>query len=227
MTTIFQFIQNHIPWLINYRYLFLFLGTAIEGFNTLVLSGFLLSVGAVAFVPLIFLLILGEVINGYAWYFVGYFAGARAVDWWEKRNLKAKRAIEKVKKHFERYSGRTLILTRMTISMTITLLIFTGSLKFNLKKFSLYNAVGATGWVFITVSVGYFFGTSYKLLYQYARNFSYVILFLVAAVFVAYLLKKLYTSAFIRSLELREHLVDLGEKVRDGIDEILSNGDKK
>lgn len=226
MEAIFLFIQSHFPIILTYRYLFLFLGATLEGFNSLVLGGFLASIGAVKFIPLFLIFLLGEVINGYIWYFVGFFAGAKPLDRWVRNKKKGKEILEKVESYFGRFSGRALIITRLTLSLTVATLIMAGSLKYNFKKFSLYNFLGAGGWVALTVGVGYFFGEGYKLFFIYIRSISYFLIFLAAAIFFAYLSRWFFTSAFVRSLIITERLREFGNRMRDGLDKILSDNNK-
>src|SRR3989344_8954220 len=147
MDHLLQLIQTQVPALVEHRYLFLFLGAVIEGFNVLILGGFLVSTGAIDLGPAFALFIVGDIINGYCWYTVGYFAGSKPIDKWGRKDPRSRKIIEKVQEYFEKYSGRALVITKFTFSLTIATLITAGSFKYNLKKFTLYNAIGSLGWV--------------------------------------------------------------------------------
>ena len=71
-----------------------------------------------------------------------------------------------------------------------------GSLKYNLRKFALYNFIGSVGWVAMTLFIGYFFGQSYKFFIVYLRNFTYFLVFLGGAIAVIYAIKLFMKSAF-------------------------------
>ena len=159
----------------EHKYLFLFIGAAIEGFNILIIGGFLVSTGAIDLWAAFILFIIGDIVNGYFWYTIGYFAGAKPIDKWGRKDPKSRKIIEKVQEYFEKYSGRALVITRFTFSLTIATLIMAGSLKYNLRKFSLYNLIGSVGWVAMTLFIGYFFGQSYKFFFIYLKNFTYFI----------------------------------------------------
>lgn len=228
MEHLLQLVQTHFPALFEHRYLFLFLGAVIEGFNVLILGGFLVSTDAVKLGPVFALFLVGDIINGYAWYTVGYYAGAQPIDKWGRKDPKSRKIIEKVQEYFEKYSGRALIITKFTFSLTIATLIMAGSLKYNLKKFSLYNAIGSLGWVTLTLFTGYFFGESYKFFFRYLEGLVYFLLFLGGAIALIYLVKQLLSSAFVRSLLIKEKLIILGEKLREELDKLLTpqDGDK-
>ena len=223
MQPFLNFLQIHLPILFEHRYVFLFLGSMIEGLNTLVLGGFLVSTGFVSLIPMLFIFILGETINGYIWYAVGYFAGSKPIDKWGRSEPKSEKIINIVQEYFEKYSGRAILLTKFTFSLTIATEIMAGSLKYNFKKFSLYNFIGSTGWVCMTLFTGYFFGQSYKLLFHYLKNFWYFLIFLGGAVALIYIFKFIIKSAFIRSLLMHERVQYLSGKIKKGLDGILNN----
>lgn len=228
MEQVFQFIQIHFPVLIEYKYLFLFLGVVIEGFNVLILVGFLISTNSLQLWPAFILFLMADIINGYCWYIVGYFAGSKPIDKWGRNKPKSRKIIETVQQYFERYSGRALIITKFTFSMTIATLITAGSFKYDLKKFSLYNGIGSVLWVALTIFTGYFFGESYKFFFAYLKNLTYYLLFLGGAIAIIYLIKHILGSAFVKSLLIGNKLRQVGDKLRSELDKFLADehGDK-
>ena len=218
------FLQQNFPVIVTYKYLFLFLGAMIEGLNTMVLGGFLVSVNSIRLLPTLLLFILAYTINGYIWYTVGYFAGAKPIDKWGRKDKKGRKIIEKVEEYFNKYSGRAIIITKFTFSLTIATLLMAGSLKYDLKKFTFYNFIGSVGWVVVTLFVGYFFGQSYKLFFVYLKNFTYGLVFLGGAIALIYVIKLLLGSAFVKSLFITDKIKELSYKLRNGLEEFLSNG---
>src|SRR3989338_2673264 len=225
MENVLQFIQNNLPVLIEHKYLFIFLGVAIEGMNTTILAGFLASVGVVSLWPALFLALTGQIINAFGWNTVGYFAGSKPIDKWGRKDEKSRKIIEKVEQYFKRYSGRAVFIAHITWSLTIATMIMAGSFKYDLKKFSLYNFLCSSVWVLMVFFVGYFFGQSYKYLFDYLKNIVLVFLFLGGAIAVGYILKLMFRSAYIRSLFIGERLKELSDKVKDGLDKLFSDYD--
>src|SRR3989344_6912173 len=223
METFFSFFQSNFPAIIHYRYLFLFLGATIEGMNTIILAGFLASIGSVALLPAFLLSVLGVIINGYIWYMVGYFAGAKPIDKWGRKDPKSRKIIEKVEEYFEKYSGRAIVFTKLTWSLTIATLIMAGSFKYDLKRFGWYNFLGSAGWATLTFFIGYFFGESYKWLLSYLTNVFYALIFLGGSIALMYFIKMSFRSAFIRSLLLTDRIKEFSDKMKDGIDKFLSD----
>ena len=223
MEHLLNFFQANFPALIEHKYLFLFLGGAIEGLNTMVLGGFLASIGSVGLFPVFVLFVFGYTINGYIWYLVGYIAGAKPIDKWGRKDPKSRRIIEKVEEYFGKYSGRAIVFTKFTFSLTIATLIMAGSLKYNLRKFSWFNFLGSIGWVVVTMFIGYFFGESYKFFLVYLKNITYFVVFLGGAIALIYILKLFFRSTFVRTLFIGEKLREFSETIKDGLDKFLSD----
>jgi membrane-associated protein len=224
MEAILVFLQTHFPAIITYKYTFLFLGAAIEGLNTMVLGGFLISTNALPLLPTFIVFTLGYTVNGYLWYLVGYFAGSKPIDKWGRRKPKSQKIIETVQYYFEKHSGKAIIVTKFTFSLTIVALIMAGSLKYNLKKFSLYNFIGSIGWVALTLFIGFFFGESYKFFFIYLKNFTYFLVFLGGAIALIYIIKAIFRSAFVKTVLAHDSVRHYREKFKNGIDKIWTNG---
>lgn len=212
MELLINFLQSYAPWLIEHRYFFLFLGSLLEGMNTMVFGGFLASVGVVKILPLFLIMTLGHTLNGYIWYFVGFFGGAKALDKWGHRRKLSHEIIKKVTDYFNRYSGRAIMITKFTFSFQIATLILAGSLKHNLKNFSKYNFYGSFGWSVITIFIGYIFGQSYNLFRIFIKNLTYFTAFLAGAIILIILIKLAMRSAFIKSLRFEDKLRELNER---------------
>lgn len=223
MENVLQFIQKNLPLLFEYKYLFIFIGAAVEGMNTTILAGFLASIASISLVPAFFLCLTGEVLNGFAWYAVGYYAGAKPIDKWGRKDKKSRKIIEKVEEYFQRYSGRAILFAKITWSLTIATMITAGSFKYNLKKFALYNFIGSVMWIGMVFFVGYFFGEGYKYLFDYLKNFVLILVFLGGAIAIGYILKIIFRSAYIRTLFVAERIKEISDKLKDGIDKLLSD----
>jgi membrane protein DedA with SNARE-associated domain len=222
----FDNISRHLPLLAQYKYLILFIAGSIEGFNIFIITGFLISIGTFALVPAYFVCLAAEMVNSYFWYAVGYWGGARPIDFFVRNSNTKKRFVEKIRAYLAAYTGRVLLVMKLTYSLTIVTLIMTGGLKYNLKKFSWYNFVGSIGWVIITFSIGYFFGKGYQLYLAYFKNFSYIILFVLLGLVIIYFIRKLSGIIFIRMLLIAGRVREMSEKMREGLDKLISPHDE-
>ncbi|MDP3697774.1 MAG: DedA family protein [Candidatus Taylorbacteria bacterium] len=227
MENFLNFLQASFPFLFSYIYLFLFIGAAIEGLSTLVIGGFLVSTQSVSFLPALAAFALGHTVNGYIWYAVGYYGGAKSLDKWGRSKEKSRKIIETVEHYFRRHSGKAIFLTKFTFSLTLATQIMAGSLKYDLRKYSWYNFIGSVCWATFAMSIGYFFGASYRLLFVYLKDVAYFIVFLGGAIALIYILKAIFRSAFIKAIIEHESVRHYREKLRTGLDKFWPNGDGK
>ena len=225
MENILHFLQINLPWLISYKYLFLFLGSFIEGLNTMVFGGFLASLNAVNLWLILLVMLIGHTLNGYVWYAVGFWGGAKSLDKWGHREKLSHDIIEKVTDYFNRYSGRTIVITKLTFSLQIAALIMAGSLKYNLKQFTKYNFYGSLGWTLLTVFVGYFFGESFEALRLFLKNFTYFVIFLGGAMALIIIFKIIMKNKFIKFINLDAKLKELNGIIKEKLDQVLSKKD--
>ena len=96
MESFLIFLQDHAPYLISYKYFFLFLGGLIEGMNVLVLAGFIASSGQINLWVILPILIFAHFLNGCGWYLVGYLGGAKALDKWGHKNKLSHQVINRI-----------------------------------------------------------------------------------------------------------------------------------
>ena len=226
MESFLIFLQDHAPYLISYKYFFLFLGGLIEGMNVLVLAGFIASSGQINLWVILPILIFAHFLNGCGWYLVGYLGGAKALDKWGHKNKISHQVINRIEEYFEKYSGRAIMFAKFTFSLEIATMILSGSLKYNLKKFFKYNLYGSIGWVFMTVFIGYFFAESFKIFFSFIKDFTLFLIFLAIAIALIYIIKVLLKRYFVRYLFIQQKIKEWTEKIRDGLNGILTEEDE-
>ncbi len=225
MEHILQLIQDHFPVLLEHKYLFLFIAASLEGFNTMVLAGFLVSIGGLALIPAALICFAGEIINSYFWYTLGYTTGARSLDWLVRKNPKKQKLVEKVRAYLERHTGKILLLSKVTFSVTIFTLILTGAMKYSFKKFSWYNFIGSIAWIIITFSIGHFFGQGYKYYLDYFENVSYLILFIGLAAIIIYAAEGISNAILTRTIFINDRLQELNLKIKEGLSKLVDDPD--
>ena len=223
MDWLLNLIQNHAPYLIAYKYFFLFLGGMLEGMNTLVLAGFIASSGQIKLFYIWPLLIVAHTINGFGWYLVGYLGGAKALDKWGHKNKLSHQVIGKIQNYFEKYSGRAIMFAKFTFTLEIATMILSGSLKYNLKKFAKYNFYGSIGWVSMTVFIGYFFAESFKIFFSFVKDFTLFLIFLGGAISLLYIIKILLKKYFVRYIYIQQKIQEWGEKLREGLNGLMED----
>jgi len=188
-----------VPLFLQYGYWFMIGGSFIEGFNMMILAGFLSSTGYFNLWFSLIAVAAGHTLSGYAWYAVGYWSGAPAMEKWGHRIRLTEEKQRRMKEYFARYSGRTILITKFTFALTIATMIFAGSMRMDFRRFSLWNITGSFGWSIITIAIGYLFGESYKVAREYITNIGIGIAFVVGAGVVLFFIRQAVKTAFVRN----------------------------
>jgi len=220
-----QFIETTFPVLVSHKYFFVYLGTALEGMYSAILAGFLASIGTVSFWPVLWVALAGGFTNGFLWYAVGYFVGSRPIDKWGRKENRVGKIIQRVEQYFCKYGGGAVLLAKMTWSVTTATMIVAGSLKYNWKKFAMYNFVGSVGWAFMFVFFGFFFGHGYGFLVEYIKDLLVFILVLASAVVAGYIIKKTLNLIFVRLIFLGEYFKNISDKIKNSVDNLFPDQD--
>ena len=227
MDTIIQFFQNHLPWVVQYKYVFLFLGSFIEANSFVALGGALSSLRAVNVFIAYPLIILAHTLNGCLFYCIGYFGGMVFLDRWKKHKKSKKGVFEKLKQKFVEHSGKVILFGKMTYGVQTGIMILAGSLKYDLKKFLKYNLIGSFGWVTLIFGIGYFFGQGFKgILDKIIRGLEYFILSFgigILIILIVVILKKF----FIKSLFLEDTIRRWGRAIKKQAEYIIGDEENK
>ncbi|PAW92926.1 alkaline phosphatase [Mucilaginibacter sp. MD40] len=155
----------------------LFFGFFLPGDYLLFLAGLLTAAGIIH-VPVYLLvpsLILAAVLGNYTGYWFGYRTGPVLFSKNDSLFFK-KRYISVAEEFYAKHGGMALILGRFFPIVRTFAPIFAGIVKVDLKKFSLYNIVGAIAWVTTLTLAGYFLGRRFP---QLKDNLQYIILGLI------------------------------------------------
>ncbi len=224
-----EIINAITPFFYDHRYIFAFLGALTEGTNIMLLGGFLYKLGLFKFWNILSILFIGYIINGYAWYAIGYFGGRKIIDKWGPRLFLTKERMQKLEDYFQKHTVKALIITRVTYGVSGWVFIMAGIFKTKLRKFSWCNFIAAIIWVLVMFIIGYSFGASYEALSKLVRVVAVwlvVVLFIITVLLAAglvYWLRKKAGVKFIEKIIDREgwkkKLKWLGKKIYKFLDD--------
>ncbi len=139
----------------------LLVGFFLPGDSLLFTAGLLVSTGAmpVNIWVLMGLLIVSGFIGNQLGYFIGYKAGPAIFNKPESKLFK-KQHVDSAHAFFERHGGKALILARFVPIVRTFVPVIVGVAKMDMRKFVLFNAIGAVAWAGGVTYLGYVLGNN-------------------------------------------------------------------
>lgn len=171
----------------NGKYLILFVIGTLEGTGTMLAAGALTAAGWFSPWPALAVCMVAETVGGYLWYGIGYFAGGSVIDRFTHTSPVRRAFMERLRHHSERSAAWVVLLVKLTYSVTVPTLIFIGSLRYDLKKFSAANLVGSIGWVLMLFGLGFAFGkpaVRYIPLFRQAGTVALVVIVVIITLWI-------------------------------------------
>lgn len=159
----------------------LFFGFFLPGDYLLFLAGLFCALEKidVDIVTLCMGLLLAGVVGNFTGYWFGYRTGPvlfqRKDTWFYKRKY-----VVMAEEFFHKYGGTALIIGRFVPIIRTFAPIFAGIVRFNFRKFILYNVTGAVIWVGILTLSGYFLGKRFPEIIHYIE---YIVVGLIVVAF--------------------------------------------
>lgn len=183
---------NDMPsLLIHYGY-FIYLPLAvIEGPIVTIVAGFLTSLGYFNALAIYILAILGDLIGDTLYYVLGrrgneYLLARKKFLWINIEQLK------KLKNHFDKHLGKTILLGKWTHAIGAPILIAAGMAQVSFKKYILFNIIGTAPKMLAFLIIGYYFGQAYKRIDAYFNYAAAIIFFIIILIAVIYFLAKIF-----------------------------------
>jgi membrane protein DedA with SNARE-associated domain len=175
-------------WLITYRYFVLFPISVVEGPIVTILAGSFASTGVMNFWVVVPLIVLGEICGDAIYYLVGRSGRGKFIERFGRYIGITRRRVEKLEVHFEKHTGKTLIISKLAHFMGGAFMTAAGMARVPYRKFLWFNFLATIPKTLILLLTGYYFGRAYV---ELGRGIDYVSIgALVSAIFfiVIYLL---------------------------------------
>jgi membrane protein DedA with SNARE-associated domain len=162
----------------------------IEGPIITMVSGFLISLGILSFIPTFLVVFAGDMISD-SFYFV---LGARGRKFVERitflRITEAR--LAKIEKHYEKYPGKTFLVSKASYGVGSLFLVAAGASKMAYQKFLEYitpmNAVRST----ILLLIGYYLGRAVRYSGTYLEYYTLAVIILLPIGY--YIIKKIHEN---------------------------------
>ena len=194
-------VSTVIAIFLQYKYPALVVLSFFEGPYVMMMSGFLIKLGILAFIPAFIALSIGDIVADCVWYYVGYFFGNKFVKLFGRIFDITNESIESAKQLFSEHRKKILFGSKVTagFGLSIATLITAGIVRAPFGEYMVLNLLGQLVWTAVMLSVGYFFGNLYIVI----DNVFGKIFIVVIALIALYLL-----------LRLGKHL---GRKAKEGL----------
>jgi membrane protein DedA with SNARE-associated domain len=174
-------------FLIKYKYAVIFPIATLEGPIITMVSGFLISLGILSFIPTLLVVFAGDLLSD-SFYFA---LGSRGRGFVEKIKFLriTEERLQKVERHYEKYPGKTLLVSKASYGIGSLFLVAAGASRMTYQKFLEYitpmNAVRST----ILLLIGYFLGRAVRYSGMYLEYYTIAVLILLPLGY--YTIKKL------------------------------------
>ncbi|MDP4219564.1 MAG: VTT domain-containing protein [Bacteroidota bacterium] len=148
----------------------LLIGFFLPGDTLLISAGLLSATGVIAIdiVSLNLLLVASAVIGNSVGYFIGAKAGKKLFERPNSRYFNREHLI-KTHNFYEKYGGITMILARFVPIVRTFAPVVAGTAEMSLKRFTLFNIIGAVLWIGVTTSIGYFLARTFPEIEKYLQ----------------------------------------------------------
>lgn len=154
-------LQQIILLLTAHKYLFLFPVVVVEGPIITVIAGFLSSLGLLNIFIAYAVVVVGDIVGDIMYYALGYYGRQRFVTRWGRFFGITSERVERLEKHFEKHSGKTLIIGKLSHGIGAVVLVAAGIARVPFRKFILYNFIPSLPKSLILLLIGYYAGESY------------------------------------------------------------------
>ncbi len=176
------FIQAIAPILDKYGYWavggFILLedfGIPLPGETTLITAAVFSVLGHLNIFLVILIGIIGAVIGDNIGFAIGDFGGRKLVEKFGKYILLTPKRLDKLEEFFNKRGGWVVMFARFIEGLRQANGIIAGISEMSWLRFTIFNAIGATLWVSVWATVGYFAADNINTLLKYQTYFTIVV----------------------------------------------------
>ncbi|MFH0739801.1 MAG: VTT domain-containing protein [bacterium] len=190
-----------LQWAIHHGYFLIFLIMVVEGPLITIASAFASSLGYLNVFVIFSLAFAADLVGDFVWYFTGYLTRLAVINKYGHYFGLSEERIEKLKKLLEKHSKKVLLAIKISPVASPLALAIVGNSKFPFKRFIKVASLISIPKTLFFIFLGYFFGSSYTAISQYANNKGYVLLIFLGAALLAVLLYREITKRIAKKLE--------------------------
>jgi membrane protein DedA with SNARE-associated domain len=184
-------------FIIQYKYAIIFPIATLEGPIITLVSGFLVSLGVLSFIPTLLVVFAGDLISDSFYFWLGS-RGRQFVQKIKFLRISDER-LEKVEKHYEKHPGKTFLVSKASYGVGSLFLVAAGVSKMRYQKFLEYitpmNAVRST----ILLLIGYYLGKAVRYSGTYIAWYTAAVIVLLPLGY--YIMRKIHAMQMVEEGE--------------------------
>ena len=173
-------------WVTHHGYPLIFLLMVAEGQVTTAAASFAASYGYFS-LPVIFILaFFGDIVGDFLWYGVGYFGSTALIKKFGHAFGATPEKIDRLHRFFEKHPGKSLVVIKFSPILPVPGLIMVGSSRMSIRKFATRISAIIVPKTLLFMSLGYFFGKIFDLIYAYVKNGLYAVSAVIAIFWIIF-----------------------------------------
>ena len=179
-----------IQFFIKYKYYAIFPVAFVEGPIISIISGFLVSNGALSLLPALLVVFFGDFLSDFVFYLVGR-GGRQAMRYVRFLHIHEDK-LEILEKQYELHPWKTMIVAKASYGLGIAFMIASGAARVSYQKFLIYT--GSLNFIrsIVLIAIGFYFGKA-ALLFGPTYLWYYGLSVLVLVPVILFLRKKYFT----------------------------------
>jgi len=176
------------------EYLYLFPIALVEGPVVTIVAGFLCSVGVFTLITTYAVITIADVLSDIFYYLIGYYSEKGIIRKYGHYVGLGSERIEKLRTHFEKHAGKTIIIGKFAYTIGTAVLIASGVAKTPFWKFLFYDLVASLPKSLLLLLIGYYAGESYMRVIYYFNYTGLISLFAFIVILIGYFFIKKKSS---------------------------------
>ena len=172
----------------TYKYLIIFPFAVVEGTTAALVSGFFVSLGTLSFILSYITLLLGDLIPDVILYYIGWYGNKKnfLLKFGPKIGLR-NNAENSLHHMWFDHGAKAFLFGKLSYGIAVPFLISAGLVKYSFRKYMTFCTAVSGVKVFITLTIGYYLGSSYKLASKYIDYFYIVVAIIFITLIISYI----------------------------------------
>lgn len=208
--------HNILEFLVRHGYLLLLVWVFLEqagvpapSIPLMLAAGALAGMGSMSFGGSLVLCIVAAVAADTIWYYLGRTQGIKVLQWLCKISLEPDSCVRRTEGLFEKQGARSLIFAKFIPGLNAVATPLAGIFRMRLRKFLLFDALGALLWAGAYLTLGYLFSGQIEKIAQNAAALGGWLVVVLALGLAGYIFYKFAArQKFLRDLRISRISVD-------------------